>query len=191
MLKTISSGARLICRAGAMNPVRDARPYRFRACILRAVRRPVMTVDPAWIDYNGHLNMAYYNVLFDRAVDEAFELLGLGLDYVKSAGTLLHRRSARALPARAAGQRPGAGDVPAARLRRQAHALSSSSCSTRPKAGCRRPPRTCRCTSTWRAKKVAPFPPDVAQRLSEMKAIASRPAAPRSRRPPDRDAGQN
>jgi acyl-CoA thioester hydrolase len=46
----------------------------------------VMTVESAWIDYNGHLNMAYYNVLFDRAVDEAFELLGCGLDYVK------HRR---------------------------------------------------------------------------------------------------
>jgi acyl-CoA thioester hydrolase len=28
--------------------------------------------------------MAYYNVLFDRAVDEAFELLGCGLDYVKT-----------------------------------------------------------------------------------------------------------
>src|SRR5262250_2321577 len=44
----------------------------------------VMRVEPAWIDYNGHLNMAYYNVLFDRAVDEAFELLGCGIDYVKS-----------------------------------------------------------------------------------------------------------
>src|SRR5947208_7560271 len=44
----------------------------------------VMAVEPGWIDYNGHLNMAYYNVLFDRAVDEAFELLGCGLDYVKS-----------------------------------------------------------------------------------------------------------
>src|SRR5882724_12050078 len=44
----------------------------------------VMQVEPAWIDYNGHLNMAYYNVLFDRAVDEAFELLGCGLDYVKT-----------------------------------------------------------------------------------------------------------
>ena len=43
----------------------------------------VMRVDPAWIDYNGHLNMAYYNVLLDRAVDEVFELLGCGLDYVK------------------------------------------------------------------------------------------------------------
>src|SRR6266581_267008 len=44
----------------------------------------VMRVEPAWIDYNGHLNMAYYNVLFDRAVDEAFELLGCGIDYVKT-----------------------------------------------------------------------------------------------------------
>jgi acyl-CoA thioester hydrolase len=43
----------------------------------------VMRVEPAWIDYNGHLNMAYYNVLFDRAVDEVYELLGLGLRYVK------------------------------------------------------------------------------------------------------------
>jgi acyl-CoA thioester hydrolase len=42
-----------------------------------------MVVEPAWIDYNGHLNMAYYNVLFDRAVDEVFELLGCGAAYVK------------------------------------------------------------------------------------------------------------
>ena len=44
----------------------------------------VMRVEPAWIDYNGHLNMAYYNVLFDRAVDEVLELLGCGTAYVKS-----------------------------------------------------------------------------------------------------------
>jgi acyl-CoA thioester hydrolase len=43
----------------------------------------VMTVDPAWIDYNGHLNMAYYNVLFDRAVDELYELAGIGERYLK------------------------------------------------------------------------------------------------------------
>jgi len=44
----------------------------------------VMRVEPQWIDYNGHLNMAYYNVLFDRAVDEAYELIGIGLDYLKA-----------------------------------------------------------------------------------------------------------
>ena len=46
----------------------------------------VMRVEPQWIDYNGHLNMAYYNVLFDRAVDEAYELIGIGLDYLKNQG---------------------------------------------------------------------------------------------------------
>ena len=43
----------------------------------------VMKVEQDWIDYNGHLNMAYYNVLFDRAVDEAYELLGCGLAYLE------------------------------------------------------------------------------------------------------------
>jgi acyl-CoA thioester hydrolase len=45
----------------------------------------VMRVEPEWIDFNGHLNMAYYNVLFDRAVDEVYEPLGLGLEYVETA----------------------------------------------------------------------------------------------------------
>jgi acyl-CoA thioester hydrolase len=42
----------------------------------------VMRVEDHWIDYNGHLNMAYHNVLFDRCVDEAYELIGIGADYV-------------------------------------------------------------------------------------------------------------
>jgi acyl-CoA thioester hydrolase len=44
----------------------------------------IMQVQPAWIDHNGHLNMAYYNVLFDRAADEAFELAGIGVPYVRA-----------------------------------------------------------------------------------------------------------
>ncbi len=43
----------------------------------------VMRVEAGWIDYNGHLNMAYYNVLFDRTVDEVYELLGCGAAYVE------------------------------------------------------------------------------------------------------------
>lgn len=45
---------------------------------------PVMNVEKDWIDYNGHMNMAYYNVLFDRGSDEAFDLLGLGADYARA-----------------------------------------------------------------------------------------------------------
>ncbi len=43
----------------------------------------VMRVEPGWIDYNGHLNMAYYSVLFDRAIDEVYELLGCGPAYLE------------------------------------------------------------------------------------------------------------
>ena len=46
------------------------------------VRSSVMTVEPQWIDYNGHLNVAYYQVFFDRAIDELFTLLGLGPKYL-------------------------------------------------------------------------------------------------------------
>ena len=38
-------------------------------------------VLPEWIDYNGHMNLAYYTVLFDGATDALFDALGLGLDY--------------------------------------------------------------------------------------------------------------
>jgi acyl-CoA thioester hydrolase len=44
----------------------------------------LMRIEPQWIDYNGHLNVAYYNVLFDRAVDEVYLPLGLGPDYLKT-----------------------------------------------------------------------------------------------------------
>ncbi|WP_246660930.1 MULTISPECIES: thioesterase family protein [unclassified Tardiphaga] len=44
----------------------------------------VMAIEPQWIDYNGHLNMAYYNVLFDRAIDQLWLKLGIGPDYMKA-----------------------------------------------------------------------------------------------------------
>jgi acyl-CoA thioester hydrolase len=46
----------------------------------------VMRLEPHWIDYNGHLNMAYYHVLFDQALGEALSLVGLAEDYVQERG---------------------------------------------------------------------------------------------------------
>ncbi|HVX78336.1 MAG TPA: thioesterase family protein [Bradyrhizobium sp.] len=43
----------------------------------------VMQIEPQWIDYNGHLNMAYYNVMFDRAIDELWLKLGIGPAYMR------------------------------------------------------------------------------------------------------------
>mgnify|MGYP000379090309 CR=1 FL=1 len=40
-----------------------------------------MRPEPAWIDENDHLNMAYYHVFFARTHEEAFDLLGLDKDY--------------------------------------------------------------------------------------------------------------
>src|SRR5579862_7643082 len=47
-------------------------------------RSSVMQIEPQWIDYNGHLNMAYYNVMFDRAIDEFWLRLGIGPTYMKT-----------------------------------------------------------------------------------------------------------
>jgi len=44
----------------------------------------VMRIEPQWIDYNGHLNMAYYNVMFDRAIDELWLKLGIGPAYMQT-----------------------------------------------------------------------------------------------------------
>jgi acyl-CoA thioester hydrolase len=35
------------------------------------------SVDPAWIDYNGHMNDAYYALVFSRTGDRLLEAIGL------------------------------------------------------------------------------------------------------------------
>ncbi len=41
------------------------------------------TVHPDWIDYNGHMNVAYYNLAFDHAVDQLLDLVDIGADYAQ------------------------------------------------------------------------------------------------------------
>ena len=45
-----------------------------------------MTVRPEWIDYNGHLNMAYYSVLMDQCADQAYPQFGFGPEYLSQTG---------------------------------------------------------------------------------------------------------
>ena len=35
------------------------------------------TVQDAWVDYNGHMNVAYYILVFDHATDGLFDQIGL------------------------------------------------------------------------------------------------------------------
>lgn len=51
-------------------------------------------VKEEWIDYNGHLNMAFYHVLFDNAVDIAFAEFGMGPDYVTERGASFYTMEA-------------------------------------------------------------------------------------------------
>lgn len=44
------------------------------------------TVRPEWIDYNGHMNVAYYLLAFDHATDVVLDHLGLGQGYADSIG---------------------------------------------------------------------------------------------------------
>ncbi|MGI9328667.1 MAG: thioesterase family protein [Pseudomonadales bacterium] len=53
---------------------------------------PEKTVLPEWIDYNGHMNMAYYHVVFDQCLDYVFDLLGVGADYVRDQGSSMFSR---------------------------------------------------------------------------------------------------
>lgn len=47
---------------------------------------PRQQIEKAWIDYNGHMNMAFYNVVFDRGLDHVYDRLGVGENYVASGG---------------------------------------------------------------------------------------------------------
>lgn len=44
---------------------------------------PTMAIQPDWIDYNGHLNVAYYVKLFDQGLDMLFTQVGLSESYVR------------------------------------------------------------------------------------------------------------
>jgi len=137
----------------------------------------VMRIEPSWIDYNGHLNMAYYHVLFDKAVDEAFALVGVGPTYVERRRhsfftAEVHARYLRELraadPVRVTLQLL---DCDAKRLHffeQLFHATDGWVSATSEQLALH---------VDMEAKKVAPFPDDVAGWLAAMK--ASHAALPR------------
>ena len=44
----------------------------------------IQNVDEDWIDYNGHMNVAYYTLAFDKALDDFLETnLKIGPSFVK------------------------------------------------------------------------------------------------------------
>jgi acyl-CoA thioester hydrolase len=43
-------------------------------------------VRPEWIDINGHMNVAYYVLAFDKAVDDLLARVGITDDYIRDGG---------------------------------------------------------------------------------------------------------
>ena len=41
------------------------------------------TADSRWMDYNGHMNIAYYTVALDKTMDDFFAGLGIGETYAR------------------------------------------------------------------------------------------------------------
>lgn len=44
-------------------------------------------IRPEWIDYNGHMNVAYYVLAFDQGTDHFLATLGLDADYLREGGS--------------------------------------------------------------------------------------------------------
>lgn len=40
-----------------------------------------LSVKPEWLDFNGHMNVAYYVLAFDQMVDGGFDLIGMDAAY--------------------------------------------------------------------------------------------------------------
>ncbi len=64
-------------------------------------------VRAEWVDYNGHMNVAYYVLAFDHATDAFLDFVGLGPGYLERTG-----RTTFALEAHVTYQRELLGDEP-------------------------------------------------------------------------------
>jgi acyl-CoA thioester hydrolase len=63
------------------NLTERARRNKVRASMSRPVIETEAVVRPEWIDSNGHMNLAYYVVVFDIATDALYTALDIGDAY--------------------------------------------------------------------------------------------------------------
>ena len=52
----------------------------------KPLKLPRQLVEQQWIDYNGHMNVAYYVLAFDHALDHFFDELGIGSRAIENHG---------------------------------------------------------------------------------------------------------
>jgi acyl-CoA thioester hydrolase len=61
-------------------------PNKLRGIMSKPVTEMEAVVRPEWIDSNGHLNLAYYVVVFDLATDALYATLNVGDAYREASG---------------------------------------------------------------------------------------------------------
>ena len=145
---------------------------------LRALPAPlpcrVRQIEPQWIDHNGHLNMAYYNVIMDESVGDLFRPMGLGADYRKerNGSTMTaecHVRYLRELrlgdPAQVSIRLLGADEKRIHFFQELRHATEGWLSATS---------ENITLHIDMSIRRVAPFPPDIAERVQAVVAVHSR-----------------
>ena len=137
----------------------------------------VMQIEPDWIDYNGHLNMAYYNVIMDRSIDELFAVLGMGPNYLKArnGSTMTAEAHVRYLrevhlgdPLQVTAYVIAADEKRVHTFEELRHAKEGWISATS---------ENMTLHMDMKARKVAPFPPDIRARIDAV--VASHAAVPR------------
>jgi acyl-CoA thioester hydrolase len=130
----------------------------------------VMQIEKDWIDYNGHLNMAYYNVIMDRSIDELFAAMGMGPSYLRerSGSTMTaecHVRYLREVhlgdPLQVTAYVIGADDKRVHTFEELRHAKEGWVSATS---------ENMTLHIDMNVRKVAPFPPDIAERIGAVAA---------------------
>lgn len=137
------------------------------------------TVDPGWVDYNGHMNVAYYVLVFDHATDAMLDRLGLGAAYRARTGrsVFVGEMHVRYL------QEVLAGDELCVRTRLLAHDAKRAILFH--EMSCPRHPTVVACNEVLcvhvdlEVRRAAPWPADIAARLGAEVAGDAARAAPR------------
>jgi acyl-CoA thioester hydrolase len=138
----------------------------------------IRQVEPRWIDHNGHLNMAYYNVIMDDSVGDFFTAIGLGRDYKKqrNASTMTAECHVRYLREVHLGDPLQVSILMIAADEKRMHFFEELRHAT--EGWLSATSENISLHIDMSVRKVAPFPPDIAERIQAVATAHSRTPRP-------------
>lgn len=127
-----------------------------------------LKVRPEWIDYNGHMNVAFYVLAFDTVVEGIFELIGVNRTYrdtrqrslfALEAHVTYQRELHEGDPLRATVQFLGSDDKRVHTIYHLYHAEKGYLAATA---------EWLQISIDMRARRAAPFEPEIAERIAAL-----------------------